>query len=145
MALGPGLWSYRQRRHGPWLFTVIALTGIANQRGVGQTSLSLVTALATYNFSFSLVFFGPIAMVLPRTLPIASMPAGAKSEDQDMLDLLIFNSIFSHRTATLSITASISNERNQAEVVNGSVTAHWFSIDRGFVDITRPLPSSPKG
>jgi uncharacterized membrane protein len=55
---------------GPWLFTVLALAGFeASTRGVlDREELSLVTALMIYNFSFSLVFSGPIVMVLTRHL-----------------------------------------------------------------------------
>jgi uncharacterized membrane protein len=55
---------------GPWLFTVLALAGFeASTRGVlEREELSLVTALMIYNFSFSLVFSGPIVMVLTRHL-----------------------------------------------------------------------------
>ncbi|WP_114948166.1 exopolysaccharide Pel transporter PelG [Microvirga calopogonii] len=55
---------------GPWLFTVLALAGLEiTTRGVlGREELSLVTSLMIYNFSFSLVFSGPIVMVLTRHL-----------------------------------------------------------------------------
>jgi polysaccharide biosynthesis protein PelG len=55
---------------GPWLFTVLALAGFeAATRGVlDREELSRVTALVIYNFSFSLVFSGPIVMVLTRHL-----------------------------------------------------------------------------
>ena len=55
---------------GPWLFTVLALAAFeAATKGVlDREALSRVTALLIYNFSFSLVFSGPIVMVLTRHL-----------------------------------------------------------------------------
>ena len=55
---------------GPWLFTVLALAAFeAATKGVlDREALSRVTAILIYNFSFSLVFSGPIVMVLTRHL-----------------------------------------------------------------------------
>jgi polysaccharide biosynthesis protein PelG len=55
---------------GPWLFTVLALAAFGFAAGdvLEHQELSRVTAVMIYNFSFSLVFSGPIVMVLTRHL-----------------------------------------------------------------------------
>lgn len=55
---------------GPWLFTIMALVGITflSRYLVTWDDLLLFRTVITYNFSFSLVFCGPIVMVGTRLL-----------------------------------------------------------------------------
>ncbi|OKH86264.1 exopolysaccharide Pel transporter PelG [Thalassospira sp. TSL5-1] len=55
---------------GPWLFTILALVGITflARYLVSWDDLLLFRTIITYNFSFSLVFCGPIVMVGTRLL-----------------------------------------------------------------------------
>ncbi|MBF0172948.1 MAG: exopolysaccharide Pel transporter PelG, partial [Magnetococcales bacterium] len=53
---------------GPWLFTILALTGILSLGSYFTTFEQQITfrIVVIYNFSFSLVISGPIVMVLTR-------------------------------------------------------------------------------
>jgi|TARA_R110002012_G_scaffold287693_1_gene480149 uncharacterized membrane protein len=55
---------------GPWLFTILALVGITflTRYLVTWDDLLIFRTIITYNFSFSLVFCGPIVMVGTRLL-----------------------------------------------------------------------------
>jgi uncharacterized membrane protein len=55
---------------GPWLFTIIAIGSIAiiGQRFPDWETMLIFRAVITYNFSFSLVFSGPIVIVTTRFL-----------------------------------------------------------------------------
>ena len=55
---------------GPWLFTIIAIGAIAiiGERFPDWETMLIFRAVITYNFSFSLVFSGPIVMVTTRFL-----------------------------------------------------------------------------
>lgn len=56
--------------NGPWLFTIIALGGLSILgAGLGNSpELEDFRLIVIYNFSFSLVFTGPISMVMTRVL-----------------------------------------------------------------------------
>ena len=56
--------------NGPWLFTVLALGGLSLYGASTGTSpeLQAFRLIVIYNFSFSLVFTGPVAMVMTRLL-----------------------------------------------------------------------------
>ena len=53
---------------GPWLFTILALGGIAifGEQLTSQNQMSVFRLIIIYNFSFSLVIAGPITMVVTR-------------------------------------------------------------------------------
>lgn len=55
---------------GPWLFTIIALSGIELMAGkvVGREAWERFAIVVIYNFSFSMVAAGPIVMVVTRSL-----------------------------------------------------------------------------
>ena len=55
---------------GPWLFTIIALSGIEMMIGkvVGREAWERFAVIVIYNFSFSMVAAGPIVMVVTRSL-----------------------------------------------------------------------------
>jgi uncharacterized membrane protein len=53
---------------GPWIFTILALGGIAvfGEYLVSREQMSLFRSIIIYNYSFSLVLSGPVLMVITR-------------------------------------------------------------------------------